>query len=930
MFTVTITPSTFNRRGSNVVVGGDSGQLHFQGPTRAYFKILEGRARCYVILGTVFTSLGEYLKAKEYLLKALAIRTEIGDRNGEATAYKNQYSPIGEYVKAKEYLEKALAVNIEIGDLEGDGRDYANLGTVFTSLGEYVKAKEYLEKALAFSIAIGDRKEEGRDYANLGTVLTSLGEYVKAKEYLEKALAIRIAIGDRKGEATAYENLGTLFTSLGEYVKAKEYLEKALAISIEIGDRKGEGRDYANLGTVFLSLGEYTKAKEYLEKALAISTEIGTRKEAARDYGNLGTVFTSLGEYDKAKEYLEKALAISIDIGDRKGEARDYANLGTVFTSLGEYVKGEEYLEKALAISIEISDRKGEPREYKKLGISLSNYEMAGEYLKKALTIRIEIGDRKGAAEVFINLGDLSLGAKSVFDKCLEKALLMTKKPGFSNTEFEILIRLTLSKLFQRKIREAFLYLFQSIEKFEGLGNLLGDNDHLKMSFLEEHGVFPYQLLSRLLWHTSNRRDALVVEELCRARGLADLMATQYTVETQFSGNPQSWFGIENIMRKESNCVCLYISYYEHDVHFWIIKTSGAMHFQEVKLGKNFLGDSDWSNFFVKSVRSVGKVCEDQSSHIAEPQLMSSLQEIPATLRLFEPDEEITEIKDLSVVYKKIIAPVVGLLDEPEVIIVPNGRLYKVPFAALSGNEGKYLSEVFRIRIVPSLTTLKLIQDSPPDYHSQTGALIVGDPEFSWVIYRGNRVKWSSLPCARKEAEMVGRLVGTAPLLGKRATKWAVLEMITSVSLVHFATHGTAERGEIVLSPNGFPLNTIPQEEDYLLTMSDISNVRLRAKLVVLSCCHSGSKQVTAEGVAGLARAFLGCGARSVLTTMWAIEDTATEQLMSRFYEHLVDGESASESLHQAMKWMRSNGFKVSQWAPFTLIGDNVTFEFRQ
>ena len=67
-----------------------------------------------------------------------------------------------------------------------------------------------------------------------------------------------------------------------------------------------------------------------------------------------------------------------------------------------------------------------------------------------------------------------------------------------------------------------------------------------------------------------------------------------------------------------------------------------------------------------------------------------------------------------------------------------------------------------------------------------------------------------------------------------------------------------------------------------------------------------------------------------MLVALWAIEDKATEQLMSRFYEHLVGGESASESLHEAMKWMRSNGFaKVSGWAPFMLIGDNVTFDFK-
>ena len=244
-------------------------------------------------------------------------------------------------------------------------------------------------------------------------------------------------------------------------------------------------------------------------------------------------------------------------------------------------------------------------------------------------------------------------------------------------------------------------------------------------------------------------------------------------------------------------------------------------------------------------------------------------------------------------------------------------------------NEGKYFSETHRIRIVPSLTTLKLIQDSLAEYYSQTGALIVGDPEVGWVMYKEDRVKWASLPCARKEAEMLGRLVDVTPLLGEQATKQEVLEKITNVSLIHFAAHGDAERGEIALSPIRTPDSSVivPQEEDYLLTMADISRVKVRAKLVVLSCCHSGSGQVRAEGVIGIARAFLGSGARSVLVALWAIEDTATEQLMSRFYEHLVCGESASESLHQAMKWMRNNGFiKVSQWAPFMLIGDNVTF----
>ena len=71
--------------------------------------------------------------------------------------------------------------------------------------------------------------------------------------------------------------------------------------------------------------------------------------------------------------------------------------------------------------------------------------------------------------------------------------------------------------------------------------------------------------------------------------------------------------------------------------------------------------------------------------------------------------------------YRMIIAPVADLLDEGEIIIVPESFLFKVPFSALMDENEKYLSETFRIRIVSSLTTLKLIQDCPVDYHSQTG-----------------------------------------------------------------------------------------------------------------------------------------------------------------------------------------------------------------
>ena len=156
-----------------------------------------------------------------------------------------------------------------------------------------------------------------------------------------------------------------------------------------------------------------------------------------------------------------------------------------------------------------------------------------------------------------------------------------------------------------------------------------------------------------------------------------------------------------------------------------------------------------------------------------------------------EEDEEV--ISSLSLCYKMFIALVYDLLEEPDVIIVFDCCLPKVPFATLSEKGGaEYLSETHRICFIPFLTTLKIILDSSEDYHSNTGALVIGHPKVDWLLL---------LPVARKEAEIVGRLVGVAPLVEEEATKQAVLERISLVSLIHLAAYGNTERGEIALSP---------------------------------------------------------------------------------------------------------------------------------
>ncbi|KAL9986295.1 hypothetical protein ACROYT_G000419 [Oculina patagonica] len=291
----------------------------------------------------------------------------------------------------------------------------------------------------------------------------------------------------------------------------------------------------------------------------------------------------------------------------------------------------------------------------------------------------------------------------------LYRGLSISQDIGDVDSVFKCLVSLAGVKLSKGNTEEAFNHLLWSIDKTEEMRSFLKDNDQFKISFSDVRDI-PYQVLSALFCFTGNPNNALYVLELARARALADLMATQYSVESEISANPQSWVGIEDIMKKESNCVCLYTSYFEQDTFLWILKTSGVLHFRPITVNENIAG-------------------------------AGSDEESLEDLRLVEDDDEEIENPEssLSLCYRMLIAPVADLLERPEIIIVPDRSLNKVPFVALHDEGGKYLSESFRIRIVPSLSTLKLIQDSPADYHSQTGALIVGDPVVGWVLYKGCR-----------------------------------------------------------------------------------------------------------------------------------------------------------------------------------------------
>ena len=309
--------------------------------------------------------------------------------------------------------------------------------------------------------------------------------------------------------------------------------------------------------------------------------------------------------------------------------------------------------------------------------------------------------------------------------------------------------------------------------------------------------------------------------------------------------------------------------------------------------------------------------------------LQSCLEKIGTDVRVRCEDCSFDEVKKsfqsldnpFKVFYDGIIGPIVDMLgpQDDEMVIVPDGALCFTPWAAVN--------ESIRIRTVPSLTSYQLILNVPEGHHKKAGALLVGNP-----CSKDLKGVWHDMPCAQKEVESIASILNTTPLVGRQATKAEVMKQMSSVGLIHIAANGNELTGEIALSPNPGWTSQFPQEEDFILKMSDVQVANIRARLVVLSCCHSGrGRMLKGEGVVGIARAFLAAGARSVLVALWAIDDEATMVFMKSFYQHLKEGKTASVAVHQSIKCLReSKEFsEMRHWAPFQLIGDDVKIEFK-
>lgn len=863
-------------------------------------------------------------QAIELFEQGLAFYKEIGIVNRESIFALNRigtiYSDLGEKLKALEYYQKAIPVAKQLEEKALEGGTLNNIGSIYNALGNRKEAINYYEQSLILTREAGDQIEEMTTVNNLGVSYDNLGESEKALEYYFQALAIAKSLNQLEMMGTTLSNIGLAYSNLGERDKALEYYEQALTLSRNVGDRQGEGVRLNNMGLVYDGFGEKDKALSHYIQSLTLAETVGDQSLQGSVLSNIALVLDGLGQKTQALEYYQQALALARLVGDRPGEGIRLNNIALLYDSEGEKEKALSYYEQALVLAQTVGDRLVEGAILSNIGHAydgLGQQEKALNYYEQALVIRRAIKDRDGEALTLNNIGTVyyakgdSLQALSYY----EKALVLSRAVKNVGLEATILSNIGYVEFDKKKYDKSTLYLTQAIDLFESI-NSEDLSDELKVSYFDTY-LFNYSRLQESLIAQNSPTLALEVAERGRARALVELLNKRFANSADFIPTEQpNITALKKIAVDRQSTLVTYalIPAYNQSnslkLYIYVITPDGTVAFRQM----DFAQDLENLNF-VELVQTTRRAVTRRS---------------PSEIIARRTAQEATN--SLRQLHRVLIDPIGDLLPndaKSPVIFIPQGPLFGIPFPALQDANGEYLIDKHTILTAPSIQVLAQTAQQNRrlnhQFQNANAALVVGNP----YPYPNNL---NNLVNAGNEAKEIGKLLGVNPFMGKDAKEETVLAKMPQAKILHFATHASFDEQNglqsaiyLTAEPNA-PDDGLFQTPGRI-TAAEIFNQfetnPLNAQIAILSACDTGQGEITGDGVIGLSRSLIAAGVPSVLVSLWSVDDVSTAKLMTGFYHHWQQqGLDKATALRQAMLQLKQEYPEPYYWGAFTLIGE--------
>ena len=798
------------------------------------------------------------------------------------------YYKLEKYSEAAKHLESLKAIAASARSCGNESLASFCLGDIEFTQSRYTEAAKHYSHALK----LYNSDNLGKEYqlivptfsaisARLGTAFRNTSKVVDAVQAYRQAIA---TADSKKDKLSAHTSLGNLFQSVGENASALAEYEHSIKLSEELRDYVPLGWAHGNMGNAYLGLYQRDKGLYHLEKALDLTVEHEPTPQAiGRAYNNLGTAFQALNELDKAEEKYDLALSQAIYGNDLPGQARVYGNIGNVLMLRKDYDRAVPHYTEVLRLSRDRST------------VSTAFHNRGCSYYKWAENKKATLPQK---ARFTLHGSD--------FENCE-----VEHQPSFKSLPNSILKYYQLGR---QDLEQGIKYHEETFE------NIKGSSKGLTLSvFLFETNSRTFHRLQDCLVNLGEWEKALVVAEQSRTRTLGELLVKRKN--SKIDHPPLNLQSITDIVQSQHSVV-VYLSYTGARLLGWVLaptRDKVSMDMFEVPLeddqfdGKSFdyhLRYSLTEELVERSFEMYRAV--DYKSDVSEP-----------VRKLYK-----LVCKPLMKILKKLKDPDSASGVE-EMIIIPDSYTCLLPFPCLLDDEDKFLGDSYSFRIMPSLLTMGII-DQLPSVVVQVPAdgrsmCVVGNPTIPSFVYNGDQWSLGKLPFATREAEWVANILKTAPILHEQATKDAVLMRIMNAKVIHIATHGSASAGFLAFAGMSSARNGETVEaKNVLLYPEDIERLTISPALVVLSSCDSGRGTVKADGILGMAQAFILAGAQAVLTTLWRVPDESASVFMQFFYQYLMDGLKASLALQKATLSVRcfSKYSQYIHWSGYQLTGE--------
>ena len=867
--------------------------------------------------GAVLFQQGQLEAAREVWEAALGEYERAGDRvnlTETQIALGVVNDTLGNYRAAANYLIAARDNARALGLSRAEARAINTLGLVRQHQGRYPEALALYETALDMQRQLGNRAGEALGLNNLGQLYSDLGDYDRAQPLLEQALALQQQLGDTQEIIATLNNLGALFGYQGRYPDAIAYYQQALALAGQNGYRLEEARILGNLGLVYVRQGQYPPALESHQRALAIARQLEALPAEMAAYNNLGLLYNDLGQWDLAADYFDQALALSRRLGDRNGEGIFLANLASIYDERGEKERAIGLLEEALALNRGVGNRFQEAITLNNLGTvydDLNQYTPALAAYTDALTLVETLGSRfvEGRLRSNIGLVYAQQGNLNRARRFYTDALAITRTTDDVVGEARVLSHLANLEFEAGRYSQAETILAETLDRLEVLRNQeLSDSDRVALFETQRRVYNRYQTV---LIAQDNITAALEMAEQGRAQAFAALLVLRTGRAAASRPTAPTLGDIQRIARQQQATLVEYAVITDDNqdqaqLYIWVVQPNGTVAFRQRDL--NALARP--LDTLVNQTRGdVGAGLRGLGIAIATP------TGSPSSYRIL---------------HDQLIDPIADLLPtDPtaRVVFIPQDALLQVPFPALQRPDGSYLIEHHTPLTAPSIQVLDLLPDRGLGNLQAAEALVVGNPVMPevWSPQQGRSLALAPLPGAQQEVEAIAPLLNVTPLVGNTATEARVKAELAAADIIHLATHGLLEYGQVQDSgirdlPGAIALAP-GNGEDGLLTAQEILDFSLQANLVVLSACDTGRGRITGDGVIGLSRSLMTAGVPSVIVSLWAIPDAPTAELMTEFYTGLAQGQDKAQALRQAMLTTLATYPHPRDWAAFTLMG---------